>query len=150
MNLLRRKDIQNILNAARVAAQFQKAYHSDATLMTAQDVLEKITIIPSQMLGYNTGSLETGKIADICVVNLSYPNLTPTRIDNVVENIIWAASGNEITYVISNGELLVDNYKFVHVNLVKLLAQIQELSEMFYQYKQQFTAQKATGIREKK
>ncbi len=97
------------MNAARVAAQFQKAYHKDATLMTAQDVLERITIIPSEILGYNTGSLEPGKIADICIVNLSYPNLTPTRIDNVVENLIWAASGNEITYVISNGELLIDN-----------------------------------------
>jgi len=143
-------DNQNILNAARVAAQFQKAYTKDATVMAAQDVLERITIIPSQILGYNTGSLEAGKIADICIVNLSYPNLTPTRIDNVVENLIWAASGNEITYVISNGELLIDNYKFVHLDIEKLLAQIQELSEMFYKYKQKFSAQKATGVREKK
>ena len=76
--------------------------------------------------------------------------MTPTRIDNVVENLIWAASGNEITYVISNGELLIDNYKFVHVDIEKLLAQIQDLSEMFYKYKQKVAAQKATGVREKK
>ncbi len=143
-------DNQNILNAARVAAQFQKAYHKDATLMTAQDVLERITIIPSEILGYNTGSLQPGKIADICIVNLSYPNLTPTRIDNVVENLIWAASGNEITYVISNGDLLIDNYKFLHVKIKKLLSQIQELSEMFYEYRQKISAQKATGVRESK
>jgi 5-methylthioadenosine/S-adenosylhomocysteine deaminase len=143
-------DNQNILNAARVAAQFQKAYHKDATVMTAQDVIERITTIPSQILGYNTGSLEAGKIADICVVNLSYPNLTPTRIDNVVENLIWAASGNEINYVISNGELLINNYKFTHVDVPKLLTQIQELSEMFYEYKLKVSARKATGVRDNK
>jgi 5-methylthioadenosine/S-adenosylhomocysteine deaminase len=143
-------DNQNIINAARVAAQFQKAYHKNATLMTAQDVLERITLVPSQILGYNTGSLEAGKIADICIVNLSYPNLTPTRVDNVVENLIWAASGNEITYVISNGELLIENYKFLHVDVKKLLSQIQELSELFYEYKQRVSAQKATGVRERK
>ncbi len=141
-------DNQNIINAARLAAQYQKAFHKNATLMTAQDVLERITIIPSQILNYNTGSLTPGKSADIIVVDLSVPNLTPTRSDNVVENLIWAANGNEISYVISNGEEVVNNYKFVYIDLNTVLSQIQELSELFYAYKKQKTARKATGIRE--
>ena len=142
-------DNQNIINAARVAAQYQKAYHKDATLMTAQDVLERITLVPAQITGFDVGSLEPGKIADITVIDLSVPNLTPTRKDNVVENLIWAANGNEIRYVISNGELVIDDYKFSHVDVKELLKQIQELSELFYEYKQEVTAQKATGVREK-
>jgi 5-methylthioadenosine/S-adenosylhomocysteine deaminase len=142
-------DNQNIINAARVAAQYQKAYHKNATLMTAQDVLERITVVPSHIVGFDVGSLESGKIADITLVDLSVPNLTPTRKDNVVENLIWAANGNEIKYVVSNGELVIDNYKFTHVDLKTLLGQIQTLAEMFYEYKQEATAQKATGVREK-
>jgi 5-methylthioadenosine/S-adenosylhomocysteine deaminase len=141
-------DNQNIINAARLAAQYQKALHKNAMLMTAQDVLERITIIPSQILNYNIGSLTPGKTADIAVVDLSVPNLTPTRRDNVIENLIWAANGNELRYVISNGEMVINDYQFVTIDIIKLLSQIQELSELFYAYKQRKTARKATGIRE--
>jgi 5-methylthioadenosine/S-adenosylhomocysteine deaminase len=141
-------DNQNIINAARVAAQYQKARHQDATLMTAQDVLERITTIPSQILGFNTGSVEPGKLADIIVFNLAVPNLTPTRLDNVVENLIWSANGNEVQYVISNGNLLINDYQFVNLDVQNILQQIQELSEMFYEYKMRTKAEKVTGIRE--
>jgi 5-methylthioadenosine/S-adenosylhomocysteine deaminase len=132
-------DNQNILNAARVAAQYQKAYNQDATVMSAQEILERITLIPAQILGFNTGSLEPGKLADLVVIDLSVPNLIPTREDNVIENLIWAANGNEVQYVISNGHLLQET-----------LLQVQELSEMFYNYIGQIIPQKATGIREEK
>ncbi len=142
-------DNQNIINAARVAAQYQKAYHKDATLMKAQDLLERITVIPAEIISqFNVGSLEEGKAADIVILDLAQPNLTPTRIDNVVENLIWAANGNEVKYVISNGELVINDYKFTHINIDTLLTQIQELSELFYEFKERIVAQKATGVRE--
>ncbi|MFX0087300.1 MAG: amidohydrolase family protein [Candidatus Hodarchaeota archaeon] len=140
-------DNQNIINAARVAAQYQKAFNQDATLMTAQDVLERITLVPAKMLGLNTGSLEVGKPADITVVDLSVPNLTPTRVDNVVENLIWAANGNEIQYVISNGKILINDYNFTMFNISTILEEVYELSNKFYEYKNKKTAPKATGIR---
>ncbi|MFX0211592.1 MAG: amidohydrolase family protein [Candidatus Hodarchaeota archaeon] len=139
-------DNQNIINAARVAAQYQKAYNQNAALMTAQDVLERITVVPAQFLGFNTGSLDPGMLADIVVIDLSVPNLTPTRVDNVVENLIWAANGNEIRYVISNGQLIVNDYQFTILEVEKILNQVQELSEMFYEYKQQITFKKVTGV----
>ncbi|MFX0184298.1 MAG: amidohydrolase family protein [Candidatus Hodarchaeota archaeon] len=141
-------DNQNILNAARVAAQYQKAYHQNATLMVAQDVIERITVTPAKILRFNTGSLEPGKLADIVVVDLSVPNLTPTHVDNVVENLIWAANGNEIQYVISNGQILIDEYKFTSLNIQENLQQVQELSEMFLDFKKRRTPQKTTGVRE--
>ena len=141
-------DNQNIINAARVAAQYQKAYNQDATLMNAQDAIERITIVPAQFLGFNCGSLEVGKSADITIIDLSVPNLIPTRIDNVVENLLWAANGNEILYVISNGNILIDNYKFLSLNTNEILADVDELSTMFYEYKMYTAAQKATGIRD--
>lgn len=142
-------DNQNIINAARVAAQYQKALHQDASLMTAQDVLERITIIPAQILGFNTGSLEPGKLADIIVVDLSAPNLTPTRLDNVVENLIWAANGNEIRYVISNGKILINDYLFMFLNVQEIIQQVQELSEKFYEFKRHTRPENATGISER-
>ncbi|GAI89002.1 unnamed protein product, partial [marine sediment metagenome] len=86
-------DGQNMLSAARLASQYQKAYHKNARLLPAQQVLEMVTVVPAKMLQLNTGRLSAGRDADLILIDLRRPNLTPTRIDNVVENLIWAADG---------------------------------------------------------
>jgi 5-methylthioadenosine/S-adenosylhomocysteine deaminase len=136
-------DNQNILNAARCAAQYQKAFHADATLLPAQRMLELVTVEPARMLGLNSGSLEPGRDADFVLIDLRGANLTPTRLDNVVENLIWAANGSEARYVAAGGELLLDDYRFARVDAPGILADIQRLSELFAEYAR--TAPKVRG-----
>ncbi|OLS20015.1 MAG: Atrazine chlorohydrolase [Candidatus Heimdallarchaeota archaeon LC_3] len=136
-------DCQNILSAARLASQYQKAINQDAKLLPAMEVLQLITIEGAKLLKVNKGSLEPGKDADLIVVDLDYPNLTPTRLETVVENLIWASSGNEISYVIANGKILVDDYDFTTINREELLYKVQLLAEMFGEYKK--TAEKISG-----
>lgn len=136
-------DNQNIINAARLASQYQKAFHADARLLPAQKALELITVEPARMLGLNAGTLSPGRDADVVLVDLRGPNLTPTRLDNVVENLIWAANGSEIRYVVAGGELILDDYRFTRVDSTGILADIQRLSELFAEYAR--TAPKITG-----
>lgn len=136
-------DNQNILSAARCAAQYQKAFHADATLLPAQRMLELITVEPARMLGLNAGALEPGRDADFVLIDLRGANLTPTRLDNVAENLIWASNGSEARYVAAGGELLLDDYRFTRVDAPGILAQIQRLSELFAEYAR--TAPKVTG-----
>ncbi len=138
-------DNQNIINAARLASQYQKALHADATLLPAQKVLEMITVEPARMLRINAGSLETGKDADLILIDLRAPNLTPTRLDNVLENIIWSANGSEIRYVVAGGELLLDDYRFTRVDGEKIKADVQRLSELLAEYAQTAPEIKGTG-----
>ncbi|HDL64927.1 MAG TPA: hypothetical protein ENH12_06015, partial [Proteobacteria bacterium] len=91
-------DSQNMLGAARMASQYQKAFHKDAHALPAQQVLEMVTVVPAKMLRLNAGSLSAGKDADLILIDLRRPNLTPTRIDNVVENLIWASDGSEVRW----------------------------------------------------
>ena len=138
-------DNQNMLNAARTASQYQKALHKDAKVLDAEEVLKRITRIPAQMLQVNAGTLEQGKDADFLVVDLSKPNMTPTRLETVVENLIWASAGNEICSVVANGEILIDNYKFLKVNEQQILQSIQNLAEKFEKYKNSITVKRVTG-----
>ena len=138
-------DNQSIISAARLASQYQKALHQNATLLPAQKTLEMITIIPAEFLGMNCGSLEKGKDADIILMDLSRPNLTPTRSDNVIDNIIWAADGSEVSTVIANGKILKDNYKFKTLNDGKIKAEAQLLSEMLIEYRKTANEIKGTG-----
>ncbi|MEI6633488.1 MAG: amidohydrolase family protein [Chlamydiota bacterium] len=136
-------DNQNILSAARCASQYQKALHADATLLPAQKMLELITVEPARMLGLNVGSLEPGRDAEFVLIDLRGANLTPTRLDNVAENLIWAANGSEARYVAAGGEMLLDDYRFTRVDAPGVLADIQRLSELFAEYAR--TAPKVRG-----
>lgn len=99
-------DNQNIIAAARLAAQYQKALHQDATLLPALQLLEMITRVPADILHFDQGSLTPGLAADWVLMDLSRPNLVPTRLDNVVENLIWAADGSEVDTVVAAGRVL--------------------------------------------
>ena len=138
-------DSQNILAAARLASQYQKALHKDARLLPAQKVLEMITIEPAKMLGFNAGSLAPGKDADIVLIDLRRPNLTPSKLSNVVENLIWASDGSEVQYVIANGHLLKDDYRFVTLDERRILHNVQVLSEQLDDYKKAIGDLKGTG-----
>jgi 5-methylthioadenosine/S-adenosylhomocysteine deaminase len=141
-------DSQNMLSAARLASQYQKANHQDARLLGAQQVLEMVTVVPAKMLRLNAGSLSAGKDADLILIDLRRPNLTPTRIDNVVENLIWASDGSEVRWVIANGNLLKDDYRFVTLDEEKIKSDICKLSELLIEYRKTNQEIKATGARQ--
>lgn len=138
-------DNQNILAAARLASQYQKALHRDARVLPAQQVLEMITLEPARMLGLNCGSLEPGRDADMVLIDLRRPNLRPTKISNVVENLIWASDGSEVRYVIAAGVLLKDDYRFTTLDASSILQNVQRLSELLDEYKKVIGNLKGTG-----
>lgn len=141
-------DNQNMLAAGRLASQYQKAYHQNARLLPAQQILEMLTVVPATMLEMNCGSLETGKDADLILIDLSRPNLTPTRSDNVVENLIWASDGSEVRWVIADGKILKDDYCFVTLDKEEISTDIQNLSEFFIEYKKTCSELRVTGARQ--
>jgi 5-methylthioadenosine/S-adenosylhomocysteine deaminase len=136
-------DNQDILLAAKSAAQYQKAFHQDASFLTSDVLLGKITVEPAEFLRLNTGSLESGKDADMVLIDLTRPNLIPSRLDNVVENLIWASDGSEIKTVIANGKVLKLDYRFMLLDFETIVKEVQLLSEMLIDYVT--TAKKITG-----
>lgn len=140
-------DSQNMLAAARLASQYQKAFHQNARLLPAQQVLEMVTAVPAKMLQLNTGSLAPGRDADLILIDLRRPNLTPTRVDNVVENLIWASDGSEVRWVIANGKVLKGDYRFLTLDEEKIKKDVQQLSELLIEYRKTQKEIKATGAR---
>jgi len=138
-------DNQNILAAARLASQYQKAVHRRAQNLPAQQVLEMITVDAAAMLRVNAGSLERGKAADLVLIDLRRPNLIPTRKSNVVENLIWASDGSEVRFVVAGGEVLKDDYRITTVDVVDVGAKILRLSEELDRYKAVVGELKGTG-----
>lgn len=102
----------NMFNEMKLTALFAKIKHRDPTVMPAWDVLRMATIESAQAIGLDDeiGSLEPGKKADLILVDLTRPNLSPVLdipIRNIVPNLIYAGSGHEVTTVVVDGRILV-------------------------------------------
>lgn len=142
-------DNQNILAAARLAAQYQKAAHRDATLLPSDQLLEMITSVPARMLRLEQGALRPGLLGDWIVVGLDRPNLTPTRLDNVVENLLWAADGSEVEVVVSRGRLLKHDGAVLPLHdgttPAQVMDAVQHLSERFAAWRQTAPKLRGTG-----
>ncbi len=141
-------DNQNMIAAARLASQYQKAFHRDASLLPAESLLALITRAPARMLGLDTGALRPGFDADFILVDTRCPNMTPTRLDNCLENLFWAANGSEIRYVVAGGVVVVDDYQPTTIPVNETLLAIQELSERFHQWRLTAPEIRAAGARQ--
>ena len=91
----------NIFNEMKLTALFNKIKYRDPTVMPAWDVLRMATIEGAAAIGLGDeiGSLEAGKQADLIVVDLTAPNLSPVMaapVRNIVPNLVYAGSGHEV------------------------------------------------------
>ena len=102
----------NIFNEMKLTALFNKIRYRDPEVMPAWEVLRMATIEGAGAvgLGDQVGSLEPGKKADLILVDLSAPNLSPVLCEpvrNIVPNLVYAASGHEVKLVMIDGKVIV-------------------------------------------
>ena len=97
----------SLFQAMKFAALQQKGVHQDATIITAEKVLEMATIDGARAVGLEAeiGSIEVGKKADIVV--LDYNNAFMTPIHHPVSAIVYSALGHEVTSVMIDGRFVM-------------------------------------------
>jgi len=109
----------------KVAAIVHKAYNFDPTVVSASEILEMATTggAKALLLEKDIGTLEIGKKADIVIVDLKKPRLTPLH--NIVSHLVYAAKGDDVCTVIVDGKVLMENHvvKVLDENKVMELAQ---------------------------
>jgi len=111
----------NMLVEMKVAALLNKTRHRDPTLLPAWKMMRIATIEGAQTIGVGdtTGSLEVGKKADLIMLNLRVPHMTPILsrpVRNIAPNLVYSARGDEVETVIVDGKVLVDNYKVLSMD----------------------------------
>ncbi len=99
----------DILGELRSAALLAKVSSGDSTALPAHQLLEMVTVNGAKALGIDhlTGSLETGKQADLVAVNMDHLELQP--IYNPLAQLIYNVKPNHIAYVWVAGNQLVNN-----------------------------------------
>jgi 5-methylthioadenosine/S-adenosylhomocysteine deaminase len=75
---------------------------------TAYQILEMATMGSARGLGLSDeiGSLEKGKKADVILIDLKKPHLTPNL--DIITNLVHYANGNDVETVIIDGEIVME------------------------------------------
>ncbi|MCB0014037.1 MAG: amidohydrolase family protein [Anaerolineales bacterium] len=124
----------NMFNEMKLTALFNKIKYKDPTVMPAWQVLRLATIDGARAvgLGAEVGSLEVGKKADLILVDLTQPNLMPILQDpirNIVPNLVYAGTGREVTHVIIDGKLVVEDGAVLTLDEAAVQAEAQAAAE---------------------
>ena len=99
----------DLLNEAQTAALLAKGVAADAKAVNAFQALEMLTINGACALGMEEeiGSIEPGKQADLCAIDLDHPATQPLH--HVVSQIIYAASRSQVSDVWVAGRRLLNS-----------------------------------------
>jgi 5-methylthioadenosine/S-adenosylhomocysteine deaminase len=108
------------------AARLQKVSRSDPKALSAREVLAMATIGGARVLGLadKIGSLETGKRADIAIIDLQQVKVQPVY--SVESAIVYAASGSSVVTTICDGKILMRGGKVLTVDVAAVMAKAAE------------------------
>lgn len=108
------------------AAKVHKVYRMDPTVMSAETTLYAATMGGASVLGADNliGSLEKGKAADMIVVDLDQPHLTPVY--NPISHLVYAVRGSDVKHSIINGNLIMRDRNLLTLDEERILADIHQ------------------------
>lgn len=97
-------------------AKIHKVTSMDPTVMNAETVLRMATIEGAKVLGLDKfiGSIETGKRADIILVDMNQPHLTPLY--NYYSQLVYASRGADVKTSIINGKIVMKDRQLLTID----------------------------------
>jgi 5-methylthioadenosine/S-adenosylhomocysteine deaminase len=112
----------NLFEEMDLAGKLQKIATMDPETLPARTVVAMATIGGARVLGMEKelGSLEVGKRADLIAVSLESPHAYPMF--NVYSQMVNALKGSDVTDVVVNGKLLVEQRRPLTLDAAKVRA----------------------------
>ena len=109
------------------ASKLQKVVRLDPTALPATTVFEMATLGGARALGLadRIGSLETGKRADLALVDVRTPEATPLY--DVYSQLVYDLKGGHVTDVVINGRVIVRERQVTTVDTGEILEKAREL-----------------------
>jgi 5-methylthioadenosine/S-adenosylhomocysteine deaminase len=98
-------NVCDLLDEARAALLFARASSADAGAITARDALTLATLGGARALGLDgqVGSLEHGKAADLCVVDLQ--GVTAVPVFDVEAALVFSATAHNVVLTMIDGQV---------------------------------------------
>jgi len=98
----------DMFSEMKVCSLLHKHSRWDPTAMSAQQVLDMATVEGAKALGMGAklGSIESGKLADIAIIDSTRIGMIPTTAKNAVSNLVYSCSGQNVFCTIVDGKIV--------------------------------------------
>lgn len=110
-------------------AKIHKATTGDPTVMDAKTVLRMATIEGAKILNLEDkiGSIEAGKCADIIILDVQKPHLTP--IYNYYSQIVYCASGSDVSTALIDGKVVMKERRLFTIDIEDVMERVKKIAE---------------------
>ena len=117
----------NLFHEMSLLALIHKGVKRTPQCISAKENIRIATINGAKALGLEKeiGSLEVGKKADIAILNLNSPSLTPRN--NLIAGLSYSANGSEVETVIIDGKITMENRKILTMDEDLVYKKINEI-----------------------
>ncbi len=118
---------QSMVRELQQLARIQKVAHSNPTILTAREAIRMATINGARAYRMDQvlGSVETGKQADLLIINPDQPHWYP-RYDSFT-TIAYSMQSEDVESMIINGRIVMENRRFTQIDEEKFLSLIRKL-----------------------
>jgi len=122
-------NVSDMFEVMKVAALLHKGVNKDPTLLPAQEVLKMATINGAKALLWDKeiGSIETGKKADLVVLDFRKPHLCPVY--NEISHLVYSARASDVDTVLINGKIVMENREIKTLDVAEILEKAERTKE---------------------
>jgi 5-methylthioadenosine/S-adenosylhomocysteine deaminase len=97
----------DMLESMKFASLLQKYHHKDTTVLPALEAFQMATINGAKAFDLNCGEIKEGALADIALIDLQRPELTPHF--DLYSDLAYSGNGGCIDTLICDGKVLMAN-----------------------------------------
>ncbi len=115
----------NFIEEMKFFALATKGFTGNPAVISPKQVLEAATYAGAKAQGrHDTGLIKEGFRADIVILDTDKPYMYPVH--NMLNNIIYSASGNDVVLTMCDGKVLYQDGEYMTIDIEKTIFEVQK------------------------
>lgn len=117
----------NMFHEMNLLGLIHKGAREKADCVSAREIFRMATINGAKALGMErqTGSIEIGKKADLAILNLRTPSMTPRN--DLLAGLCYSANGSEVETLMIDGRIVMEDRKVLTLDEERIYAEISRI-----------------------
>ena len=121
----------DMFDEMRDAAMLGKLAADDASAVDAGTTVRLATEGSAAALGFESGRIEAGANADLAVLDLEAPHLTPQH--DLVSHLAYAARGSDVRHTVCDGQVLMRDRELTTIDLERARGDAEEQARALFE-----------------
>ncbi len=112
----------DLFEELKLAALLPCGVEQNPTALSAMDALRMATVNGAAALGRHSGCIAEGYTADIILLDLSRPHLTPAH--SIPETVVYAAHGSDVVMNMARGRIIYQEGRYFTLDLDRMQREV--------------------------